>query len=192
MANWVGGNRYLNTEEMTLNANYIYNYLGSQGWTINAISGMLGNMQTESTINPSIWQSLDEGNLNCGYGLVQWTPASNYINWCESQGLTYSDMDSNLKRIIYEEQNGEQWIKTSAYPITFTQFKSSKQDPYTLAMAFIRNYERPANPNQPNRGTQAQYWYQVLSGLPAPSPIPPAPGAIRNNMPIWMYLKRRD
>lgn len=51
------GNTYdssntLTMEQMKANANYIYRYLSSKGWTINAISGLLGNMQSESAINP--------------------------------------------------------------------------------------------------------------------------------------------
>lgn len=42
----------LNMAQMTINAIYLNNSLQSQGWTLNAICGMLGNMQSESTINP--------------------------------------------------------------------------------------------------------------------------------------------
>lgn len=50
------GNTYdssnaLDFEQMKINARYIYNSLIVKGWTINAISGMLGNMQSESSIN---------------------------------------------------------------------------------------------------------------------------------------------
>lgn len=51
------GNTYdssntLTREQMELNATYIYNALINDGWTLNAIAGMLGNMQSESAINP--------------------------------------------------------------------------------------------------------------------------------------------
>lgn len=51
------GNTYnssntLTMEQMKVNASYIARYLQGQGWTINAIAGMLGNMQSESAINP--------------------------------------------------------------------------------------------------------------------------------------------
>ena len=52
-----GGNDYnssnaLNMSQMKVNATYIWNYLREQGWTLNAVAGMLGNMQSESSINP--------------------------------------------------------------------------------------------------------------------------------------------
>ena len=39
-------------EQMQVNASYIWAYLQAQGWTLNAVAGMLGNMQSESAINP--------------------------------------------------------------------------------------------------------------------------------------------
>jgi hypothetical protein len=161
-------NRFLTKEEMTVNAQYIMSYLTSRGWTRNAVAGMLGNMETESTINPGIWQSLQEGNMSGGYGLVQWTPASKYTNWADSRGLPWGGMGSQLQRIEYEVANNIQWISTSSYPLTFSQFKKSTESPEYLASAFITNYERPADPVQPIRSTQARYWYDNLDGSGAP------------------------
>lgn len=78
-------------------------------------------------------------------------------------------MDANLYRIIYEVENNIQWIATSTYNYSFYEFTQSNDTPYNLALAFLANYERPADPNQPARGTQAQYWYEYLGGLP---PLP--------------------
>lgn len=157
------GNYYLSTEQMTVNAQYILDYLLNEGWTKNAICGMLGNMQRESTINPGIWQNLDEGNTSLGFGLVQWTPATNYINWCEEQGLTYTEMDSNLKRILYELENGLQYYATDSYPETFKEFTQSTKDVTYLASAFLHNYERAGVSAETERQENALYWYENLS-----------------------------
>jgi murein DD-endopeptidase MepM/ murein hydrolase activator NlpD len=150
-------------EEMTVNAQYILDYLTSRGWTENAVAGMLGNMQTESTINPAIWQNLDAGNTALGFGLVQWTPATKYFDWCQANGLTPAEMDSNLKRIEWEVENNQQWISTGDYPLSFQEFKISTDTPEYLGQAFLRNYERPADQTQPDRSTQARYWYDTLT-----------------------------
>ena len=155
------GNRYLSQSEMIDNATYIYNYLITAGWTPQAICGMLGNMQSESTINPAIWQSLDEGNLSLGFGLVQWTPATKYLNWASDNNLTPELMDSNLQRILYEVDNSLQWINSS---MSFYEFTQSTDTPYNLGIMFLTYYERPANPNQPQRGTQAENWFSLLNG----------------------------
>lgn len=160
---WITGNRYLSIDEMTVNAQEIMNQLTSRGWTKNAVAGMLGNMQTESTINPGVWESLSP-NVNNGYGLVQWTPATKLISWAESEGLDYTSGDAQLQRIDWEVANNQQWIATSQYQMSFQEFKVSTLTPEYLAQVFIRNYERPRYPNQPIRSTQARYWYDNLEG----------------------------
>jgi len=159
------GNRYLSSAEMAVNAQYILNYLRSRGWTKQAVCGMLGNMQSESTINPGIWEGLNSGATNKGYGLVQWTPSTKWSNWANARGYAMDSMDGQLQRIIYEVTatgSDVQWIKTNAYPMTFPQFIVSTNTAYSLAGAFVRNYERPASPNEAARGNNANNWYNTL------------------------------
>lgn len=157
------GNYYLSLEQMKDNAQYILDYLTQKGWSKNAICGMLGNMQRESTINPGIWQNLDEGNTTLGVSLVQWTPATKYINWCNSNGLVWSDMDSALKRILWELENGEQYYSTDSYPESFSEFTKSTKSVSYLASAFLHNYERAGVSAESERQENAQYWYDNLT-----------------------------
>lgn len=154
---------YLTMDQMKVNATYIFNALIDKGWTINAICGLLGNTQSESNHNPGLWENLSVGNTSKGYGLVQWTPATKYIDWVAS-GVDYSTMDSNISRIEYEIEHNLQWYPTQMYNLTFKQFIKSEEDPRYLAEAFLYNYERPTIPKPVERGTQALYWYEFLSG----------------------------
>lgn len=196
MGEFITGNRYLSQSEMETNARYIYNYLGSRGWSVNSIAGMLGNMQTESSINPGIWESLNAGG-GPGYGLVQWTPYTKYTDWCANKGIDPSHMDSALQRIEYELETGIQYYPTTNYPETFAQFKTSTKSPYYLGMAFLANYERPQNPTQPARGVQAEAWYEFLTGEPAPvdpsEPVKPDNKKRKSMSLLMMYMvtKRR-
>lgn len=176
----------LSSFQAKINAQYIFNYLIDKGWSINAICGLLGNLENESAINPGRWQSEDVGNMSGGYGLCQWTPAKNYINWAKNRGYDWSTMDSNLKRILYELENGLQFYKTPSYPLTFKQFTQSKESPYYLACAFAWNYERSwvvlyGSESQKenlrkNRGGDANKWYEYLIGeSPGDIPDPPTP-----------------
>lgn len=72
-------NDYQTESQMKVNAQYILNYLRAKGWTKNAVRGMLGNMQSESTISPGRWQDGDAGNMNLGVGLTQWTKATKTV-----------------------------------------------------------------------------------------------------------------
>lgn len=165
----ISKNAFLSESEMQTNAEYIWKYLGSRGWSRNAVAGMLGNMETESTINSGIWQNLDEGNTSLGYGLVQWTPATKLINWAGEHNLDYTKMDTQLKRILWELENGGQYYPTDSYPESFAEFSKSTNTPEYLAQAFLLNYERPADQSQPARSTQARKWYDYLANVDAGS-----------------------
>ncbi len=159
----------MQSEDMNSNAKYIYNYFRARGWTAQAICGMLGNMQGESGIIADI----DERGGGGGYGLVQWTPKSKLVNWANARGLNYRSVDTQCQRIQWELENGEQFYRTNAYPLTFRQYVASTQSASYLAQVFINNYERPANPNQPNRWAWATNWYNILAGgQPTPTPTP--------------------
>lgn len=172
----------LTTEEMKVNARYLYEVLHYiHGWTMNAVAGMLGNNQAESSINPGRWQNDDVGNYNLGYGLVQWTPVTKYTDWCSSSGFSDpSDMDANIARIIHELENGGQWYATNSYDMSFSEFATSDLDSGTLAKAFLLNYERPLDQSssvQEYRAELATVWYNYLAGYYAGiDPDIPIPG----------------
>ena len=156
----ISSNAYLTVAQMTGNAQYILNYLMARGWTKEAVCAMLGNMQSESTINPGIWQGLDSSRVDLGYGLVQWTPSTKYTSWATGRGYAIGDIDGQLERIIYEKENSIQWQQVTT-TMTFAQFSTSTASVETLAEL---NYEQHAGSAQPARKTQARYWYDNLSG----------------------------
>lgn len=119
-------------------------------------------MESESTINPGIWQSLKYGNYTGGYGLVQWTPATNYTDWAEANGYSITDGDAQLKWIDEETVKTGQWIKTDTYNFSFNEFKVSTKSPEYLASAFLKNFERAGVEVEENRRTQARAWYSFL------------------------------
>ena len=186
---WVSGNRYLSQSEMENNAKEFYGVFSQYGATLNAISAMLGNMQSESGVNPGIWEGLKP--FAGGYGLVQWTPYTKYSEWA---GADWQDNGpKECERIIYEAENGLQWFEnpeapTPTPPLTFQEFLKSELDVVTLANYFLWYYEHPAVTIQPERGEQAQGWYKFLSGVDPPTPTPTR----KRKMPVWMMLRRND
>lgn len=122
-----------------------------------------------------------------GYGLVQWTPYTKYTNWIINQGFNDpSEMDANIFRILYEVANDLQWIATTQYNYSFEDFTHSTDMPYNLGMAFLTNYERPLDPNQPARGTQSQEWYEFLGGV-----IPPIPSRTKKKKYPWAVMTNK-
>lgn len=170
-------NRYLTRSEMEGNAEVIASVFLANGWSVNAIAAMLGNMQSESGINPGIYENLDDTSTTNGFGLVQWTPNTKYKEWADANGYgsDYGDIFNQTIRIRYEVANGLQWISTTAYPLTFKEFTTSGKSPEYLAQAFLYNYERPASLDQPARSTQAREWYDFILNLYPDAPTPSEP-----------------
>lgn len=176
MADYYKGNYWLSQSEMETNASYIKPLLINAGWSINAICGILGNAQSESHLNPSIWQGLNENNMTGGYGFLQWTPATKYLDWCTENNYDSTTLETVVARIEYELAQGIQYGSTSTYPLSFQDFKTSTDTPYNLAMTWLYNYERPASLDQPWRGEQADAWKAYLGDTPNPWTNPYAVG----------------
>jgi hypothetical protein len=160
-------NRFLTQDEMMVNAQYILDFLLGlgRGFTKNAICALLGNMQSESSINFGIYEGLDNTRTDNGFGLVQWTPNTKYFDWASANGYANDHVNGELQRILWEIDNNQQWMSSyDPQGRTFLEFMQSQDSPSDLAMVFIQAYERPADPNQPNRGTQAQNWFDTLNG----------------------------
>ena len=193
-------NGYITEAQMEHNATIIYDYFTGMGWTVESVCGMLGNMESESGINPGVYQNrLNPPNLDLGFGLVQWTPATKLISWA---GSTYQQGNRQCDRILYESVNGIQWFRNPNAPIiepalTFAEFTISTLPVGELANYFLWYYEHPAETIQPNRATQAEQWYEYLSGS-APDPEPPDPPSYPDptplprykKIPLWMLCRR--
>lgn len=190
-----GPSRPLTDEEMKNNAKCFYGTMNIlYGWTLNACCGVLGNMQSESTISPCRWQNdtpYGTPTESQGYGLVQWTPYTKVLDWLAQNGFTIDNFGyGECARMNYEVATNTQWIATSAYPESFKEFTQSTGKPYDLAIEFLANYERPADPNQPIRGTQAEQWYQYLKDW---KPVLPGSGEIEpeKKKSKWIFYMGR-
>lgn len=69
----------INSTEGTNNILRIYDYLHADNYSKDAIIGILGNVVGESSLNPWLWEN-NTVSYSHGYGLFQFTPASEYIN----------------------------------------------------------------------------------------------------------------
>jgi hypothetical protein len=116
------------------NAKTIWDYLISHGLSQNAAAGILGNIEQESGGNPAA------GNWPENYGLIQWTPASQYFSSPPS-------LSQQLAAIIsYIKANG-----------SIADINAHASTPQAAAAYFSSRYERPdpAAANLPNREQSA-------------------------------------
>ena len=159
------------------NVNIIAAYFRGLGWTDNAIAAMCGNFEIESYLNPGQFELGQNYNPAYGFGLVQWTPYTNYTSWAGADWRT--NYDKQLQRIKYELDNGLQWIPVAGYGyMTFAEFSTSTYTPEYLSMAFEYSYER-GTPFQAQREAAARKWYTYLGNMPTPT------------IPIWLLFKLR-
>lgn len=155
------------------NALIIYNYLRDNGFNHNSVCAMLGNMMTESYLNPGQWQhGYDpyDGNRYNGMGLVGWTPYWRITDWLTDKGYDLTNAESfgygMLDKLIEECFNPQEvtWIATSSYNLSFKEFaQDTAHSIEWLATAFLKNYERPLVGDQPARATQAVKWHEIIS-----------------------------
>lgn len=154
--------RALTQTEMLGNAQEITNYFVTNGYTKNAIVGILANMGWESSCNPGRWQSDIVGNWSGGFGLVQWTPATNYTNWASANGYERTNPMGQLYWIDNLTQSSGQWILTSSYPISWNDFKHTVNDIEWCVQAFMYNFERPGIPHLEKRLELAHLFEQNI------------------------------
>ena len=182
---WISRDGYLTQSEMENNADIIIAYYRSIGVNDNTIAALLGNMQAESTLSPTLTERGGGG----GYGLVQWTPQSDLINACNILNLTpYTSGDNQIRVIIQEirgiPQSINQWYTSIMYisnyynsgatsdmiGITPQDFLSNTMgwSPDKLAVLFMAGYERPSyDPNinhYTNRQQNALNWLSYMGG----------------------------
>ncbi|MCL2147424.1 MAG: phage tail tip lysozyme, partial [Synergistaceae bacterium] len=172
----------LSTDQQEANANYIYKYLLREGWTTEAICGLLGNIQHESWLNPGVWYEKNETKL--AYGLVQWNPTSKFLDWA---GLNDANADRiansypkslvnlQLEFLIESCQpvQGTEWLQGSAvsryhspYRMSFDDFITSTNNPGDLAKVFHGHYERSGDSLDYIQNTRAKYagdWYTYFT-----------------------------
>lgn len=178
---WIVKNAPLTEAEMQNNAFVFASYMMGHGWTLESVCGMLGNLQSESRINPGAWQGYVQPFPTpadkVGFGLTQWTPYTKYTDWA---GTNYASGNKQCDRIIYERDNKIQFYPTTNYPMTFAEFSQSTRDPGYLAQVFLYNYERPALPDPRTRAAQARTWYDYLNKYPSPLQPP------TKKLPYWL------
>lgn len=188
------------------NALMAYGIMTARGWSLLAFCGMWGNVQSESGYNPWRWQGdvvLPVGDPRIGYqnahayGLVQWDPASKYING----GSGYAGYRPNYSNQTGGQNDGSaqmNFLDDTAvssgqyfpnpnynYQISYANYKQMTIDNYSIewaTRAWFYNYERGTWDS--GRVTAATYWYNTLGGV-----VPPTPGG---HIPIWLMFKIRE
>lgn len=113
-------------------------------WDEKSICSLLGNMWSESTINPQIEENLGAGGVvGFGVGLIQWSNDVSYVNnWNNVltkalangySGSSPKNLTAQLKAIEYELLDGTikgsgSYYKTKSYPLTGKEFITNSKN----------------------------------------------------------------
>lgn len=177
------------------NAHKFNSFMSLYGFSLNAISAMLGNAQVESYLSPAstetgratLQTNTEMMSYSRGLGLMQWTgfnPSGNQklVAYCELNGWNWYDGDAQCNRLIYERDNNFQFDSVTVSGVTYTwdNFYNSENSVEDLTKAWCWGYERPENPDMERRINNAEYWYQYFIEHPV------EPG----NFPVFMLYNR--
>lgn len=173
------------------------------GVTLNAIAGMLGNINAESRINPWSWQDNAYGVTAKGYGLIQWTPSTVLTTEATQIGRSDKDTGDCQTEVIYRELDGTitgVWLKNSKYGhyLPKDEFLASTETPEELALVYLFSRERPSDwviihtDTVPERQEWARKWYNFLieEGLPHVGPDPNAHYGVYGKTGKWIYYQK--
>lgn len=157
------GQGFLTEAERQNNALLIYSQY-YKIMTLEALCGILGNMDRESTLNPGLYDSASGGTN----GLIGWHPPTNLISWCSQQGYDWYNGDAQCAFINIENsyQAGTPeavWYSRNGYNYTWEQFKQlTNVEEATRAFERQREVSGDYPNNMQIRIDNANYWYNYL------------------------------
>jgi predicted PurR-regulated permease PerM len=124
------------------NESTAWNFFKSKGYSSDQVSGIIGNLMTESNLDPN--SKSGDGS----YGIAQWRGGrlQGLYDFASKNGSDASDINTQLAYIEYELNNSESNAKAQL------QNSSGAKD---SAYAFSKYYERPAWSENPQRQDNA-------------------------------------
>lgn len=151
---WLSEDKALKNAQLVID----HLYTDDKDWSKESIAGLLGNLRSESSVNPNMYEFGYSWQADRGFGLVQWTPRTKFVKWAEKNGYSEEEWrngDAQLERIDYEVDNNIQYVPNghevrygagNKYDFSFADFRSNAHDLSVdeLTEAFMWNYEGPA------------------------------------------------
>lgn len=130
------------------NAKFVWDFFAQKGYSEVAIAGMIGNMHAESgvlfqvlegkpgVITPA--ESLGSGDKSKGWGIVQWTPATKFINTFST--VTDANLPQNQLDFLWKQLEGTGELPETAAGNALKAATTVEE----ATRLFATLYERPA------------------------------------------------
>ena len=182
---WIASDQYLQPDKRDENARLIFDYMTNLGWTPQAIAGILGNADVESSMNPALiegrgYHTLPDNNTvlaittQTGVGLVQWTgttptpPAGQKLaSFAIRYNKNWYDGELQCFRLEQECANDLQFDHRTIDGVSWDwqTYIASTEPPDKLAVIWQTCYERGGTDTQ-TRKDKAKYYYSLLMRMP--------------------------
>lgn len=166
----LGNGRYkgaaISTEQRNANEKAIYNFMkDDMGLNTAAACGVLANIQSESSFNPTA--SILDTNNKTSYGICQWNGSrfDALRSYCSENGYEYSSLEGQLNYLKYELEHSE----SSAFA-KVKNVENTADGAYTAGYNWARYFERCASTYFDWRATLARdtYWAKYGEGSSEP------------------------
>lgn len=131
------------------NKKVAWDYFTKMGYSKEMTAGIIGNLITESNLNPTI----DAYDNSGSYGIAQWLGGrkEGLYDFASNTGLNADDFTTQLKYIHHELQNGESGA--------MARMQNGGSSPEQQALLFSKYYERPEWAENPDRQNNARRIY---------------------------------
>lgn len=174
------------------NVDIIHSIFSNEGWTVNAIAGMVGNMMYESCIDPAcaypsigstlagIDNTVASQHPDNAYGLVQWKgrgstdPSNNQlVGYAIRHNYEWYDGEVQMNRLVWEYNEPAKFHPQTVDGVyyTFASYAASTESAEQLAKVWMVCYEGTYSVLS-IRKANAVTWYNYLSQSPGPGPTP--------------------
>lgn len=184
---WICSDQYLPQANRDSNARLIWDYLRNLGWTAEAVAGILGNMDVESSMNPALiegrgYHTLPDNNTvlsittTTGVGLVQWTGTTNtppagqkLASFAIRYNKNWYDGELQCFRLEREYDENLQFDPGVVDGVSWDWYTyvHSHESPEQLAKVWQYRYEIGGSDTQ-TRQQKARYYYDLLNKALSP------------------------
>lgn len=139
----------------------VWAFFRDKGFTAEATAGIMGNMQQESGIDPTVNQS----GGGPAKGIVQWEGSrfTNMKAFAQQRGKDWTDLDSQLEFVYKELKELPKSYWNRANCSGFEEFMNCK-DAKNATYIFETAFERAGKPNMEKRYEYAAYYYKAFAG----------------------------
>lgn len=165
------------------NAEKIWNFFSDKGMTPQAISGIMGNLQLESGLDPTATAS------NGAFGIGQWLGGrkTNLQNYAKKNGLSADSLEAQLNFMWHELNGGDSTTTSKLKKYGGVSGLSKMTSVSGAAKAFEDSFERSNGQGMSQRLSYAQDFYKQYGSAQfskTPSASAKASGSVNSTITV--------